>query len=58
MPIKLAKGGITKFEGDAMVNAANPALVHGGGVCGVIFQAAGVLLDRKIEEKYPMGVIR
>lgn len=55
MPIKLAKGDITKFEGDAIVNAANPALAHGGGVCGVIFQAAGGLLDREIEEKYPLG---
>lgn len=39
--IEIVKEGITHLHTDAVVNAANEYLREGGGVCGVIFQAAG-----------------
>lgn len=39
--IEILKTGITSLKTDALVNAANEGLWEGGGVCGVIFKAAG-----------------
>ena len=39
--IQIKTTGMTSLETDALVNAANEKLWQGGGVCGVIFQAAG-----------------
>ncbi len=41
VPITLVLGDITRFEADAVVNAANAHMATGGGVSGAIYAAAG-----------------
>lgn len=42
MPLEIVRQDLTVMNVDAIVNATNKKLQMGGGVCGAIFQAAGV----------------
>ena len=42
MPLTIVRNDITKMKVNAIVNSANMRLQPGGGVCGVIFKAAGM----------------
>ncbi len=48
--IYVVKGDITEFEVDAIVNAANKFLKHGGGVAGAIVKKGGYVIQRESDE--------
>lgn len=47
---------ITALEVDAIANAANTELRHGGGVAAAIARAGGPAIDRESRERAPIGL--
>ncbi len=54
--IEVLETDITSLEVDAIANAANTRLLHGGGVAGAISRAGGESIDRESAERAPIGL--
>jgi O-acetyl-ADP-ribose deacetylase (regulator of RNase III) len=54
--IEVLDTDITTLEVDAIANAANTDLAHGGGVAGAISRAGGPAVQRESDTKAPIGL--
>ena len=54
--IEVKQADITKLEVDAIANAANTQLRHGGGVAGAISRAGGPSVQAESDERAPIGL--
>jgi O-acetyl-ADP-ribose deacetylase len=54
--IQVRQADVTTLEVDAIANAANTQLRHGGGVAAAIARAGGADLQRESREKAPIGL--
>ena len=54
--IEVLQADVTKLDVDAITNAANTQLKHGGGVAAAISRAGGPDVQRESDEKAPIGL--
>jgi O-acetyl-ADP-ribose deacetylase len=54
--IEVLQADVTKLEVDAIANAANTHLMHGGGVAGAISRAGGPAIQQESNAKAPIGL--
>ena len=54
--LEVIAADVTKLDVDAIANAANTQLAHGGGVAGAISRAGGPEVQRESSEKAPIGL--
>ena len=54
--IEVQQADITKLDVDAIANAVNTALKHGGGVAGAIARAGGPIVQDESDELAPIGL--
>ena len=54
--LEVVQADVTALEVDAVANAANTELRHGGGVAAAIARAAGPELERESRERAPIGL--
>jgi O-acetyl-ADP-ribose deacetylase (regulator of RNase III) len=54
--IEILETDITALDVDAIANAANTELLHGGGVAAAISRAGGPQVDQESRERAPIGL--
>jgi len=54
--LEVAQTDVTTLELDAIANAANTDLAHGGGVAGAISRAGGPVVQRESDAKAPIAL--
>ncbi len=56
MEIEVLQADVTQLEVDAIANAANTDLLHGGGVAAAISRAGGPAVQHESDERAPVGL--
>ena len=54
--LEVMQADVTKLEVDAIANAANTQLLHGGGVAGAISRAGGPAVDEESRRRAPIAL--
>jgi O-acetyl-ADP-ribose deacetylase len=54
--LEVMQADVTALEVDAIANAANTQLMHGGGVAGAISRAGGPAVQRESHERAPIAL--